>query len=429
MPVSEAWTVSEQCREIDMQRFMIKGTVYVRMVPGFLIYPLMLFLFVSCSFAPNISMPHAQAKSTNTKSQQATPASSVHAPTPGPGPWPVISRNVPAFSSAGYYPAAQANDGSYDTYWRSQGTPAWLAYDLSATPMAERQQVLLVWYNDQTASYDHTAIKNYAYNLPQDYTIDANAAPGGTAAPTTGWVTLLKVQGNRYHSRQHILNMAGYNWIRMYVTAVDGAPENEDVSINMDVYDAHMGTSDDWIFFGDSITQGAMDHETLGGIVSFGQLINEQVPTAFPVEESGGIGYLTTVEGVQFLPTWLPMFPGKYVGLSYGTNDANECENPDTFYQNYVTMVEDVIQAGKIPIVPLIPWGATPNIQNCAPLLNAKIAILYTTFPKVVKGPDFWTFFQSHQDLISQDNIHPTEVGFGDYRQLWAQTLLAEVYK
>src|SRR5437868_13172764 len=51
---------------------------------------------------------------------------------PGKAPsGPVISRNAPAFSSSGYNPASYANDPSYDTSWRSQGTPAWLAYDLS----------------------------------------------------------------------------------------------------------------------------------------------------------------------------------------------------------------------------------------------------------------------------------------------------------
>lgn len=404
-----------------MKQFVQKRSSFVSTTLKIFASLLLLFLFVSCSFVQNPPVASVQVK--NTGGKRAVAGSG-----PRPEPGSVISRNAPAFASAGYYPASQANDDSYDTVWRSQGVPAWLAYDLSNVPVVQRHKVLIVWYNEST-NYDHTIINNYAYNLPQDYTIEANAAAGGTSAPTTGWVKLVGVQGNHYHSRQYIVDMTGYNWIRIYVTAVDGAPENEDVSLNMDVYDVHSGIPDDWIFYGDSITAGAMGHETLNGVVSFAQLIHAQVPTDFPIQESGGIGYLTTQDALQYLPTWLSLFPGKYVGLSYGTNDANGCVNPDTVYQNYVTLIEDVTQAGKIPIIPHIPWGATTNIQNCGPLINAKIDALYQTFPQVIKGPDLWTFFANHQNLISQDNIHPTDAGFGAYRQLWAETMLAEVYK
>ncbi len=79
----------------------------------------------------------------------------------------VISRHLPAFASSGYYPASNANDDSYDTTWRSQGTPGWLAYDLSNVPASQRSKVLVVWYNE-TSNYDHTIIGYNAYNMPED---------------------------------------------------------------------------------------------------------------------------------------------------------------------------------------------------------------------------------------------------------------------
>ena len=91
-------------------------------------------------------------------------------------------------------------------------------------------------------------------------------------------------------------------------------------------------------------------------------------------------------------------------------------------------MVQIVLTMGKIPIVPHIPWGRSENIQKCAPELNSKIDDLYRAFPQIIKGPDFWTFFQKHQDLISDDDIHPTQMGFGAYRQQWANVMLATVY-
>jgi lysophospholipase L1-like esterase len=341
--------------------------------------------------------------------------------------WTIISRNVPAFASSGYYPASFADDDNYDTVWRSQGTPAWLAYDLSGVPSSDRDKVLVVWYN---ASYDynHTISGENADNLPQDYTIDVNPGKGRGQPPGTGWVTLARVKGNHYHSRQHLIDMMGNNWIRIDVTASDGAVANYDASIDMDVYNASYGTADNWIFYGDSITAGAMGHLTVGGVKSFAQLINSQFPNDFPVEESGGTSFLTSGDGAKYIDTWLQLFPGKYVGLSYGTNDALGCVDPGIFYNNYVSMVQAVLNMGKIPIIPHIPWGRNANIQNCAPPLNARIDALYRAFPQIIKGPDLWTFLQGHQALISNDNIHPTSTGFGALRQQWANTMLAEVY-
>ena len=343
-------------------------------------------------------------------------------------PWPVISLNAPAFASNGYYPASDADDDSYDTAWRSQGTPAWLSYDLSRVPVSERGKVLVVWYNE-SYDYDHTIINNYSYNMPEDYTIAVNAAAGGGKPPASGWQTVSTVTGNHYHSRQQVIDMAGANWIRMAVTKADGAPENYDININMDVYDARSAVADDWIFFGDSISAGAMGHLTLNGVPSFAQLINAHSPDHFPIEEAGATAYLTSADGAKHIATWLPLFPGKYVGLSYGTNDALGCINPSTFYDHYITMVKAVLQAGKIPIISHIPWGRMPDIQRCAPALNAQIDSLYTAFPQIIKGPDFWAYFQSHQSQISNDNIHPTSVGFSAYRQQWADAMLTEVYQ
>src|SRR6266496_3405648 len=341
---------------------------------------------------------------------------------------PLISRSVPAFASSASYPASNANDDSYDTTWRSQSTPAWLAYDLSSVPASQRGKVLVAWYNE-TYNYDHTIIRYDAYNMPQDYTIDVNAGRGGNSPPGTGWITLVTVKGNHYHSREHVVDMAGKNWIRMNVTAVDGSVQNFDASINMDIYSESYGAVDDWVFFGDSITAGAMEHSTTGGVKSFAQLINARLPNHFPAQEAGGIAYLTSADGAKYINTWLQLFPGTYVALSYGTNDANGCVNAEDFYNNYVTMVQAVLHAGKSPVVPRIPWGRTANIQNCGPALNARIDALNQAFPQIIKGPDLWTFFLHNQNLISNDNIHPTDAGFGAYRQQWANAMLTEVYK
>jgi hypothetical protein len=68
-----------------------------------------------------------------------------------PAALPLISRSVPCFASSDY--PASANDNSYSTSWRAT-IPGWIAYDLSAAPVSQRGQVVLVWYNTDTYDYD-----------------------------------------------------------------------------------------------------------------------------------------------------------------------------------------------------------------------------------------------------------------------------------
>ena len=164
-------------------------------------------------------------------------------------PLPVISRNAPAYTNdtcGGALPASFADDADYDTQWGacvtpSSNAPIYLAYDLSAVPAANRGQVLVLWYNDpQTMQYDHTYVgvhpccKWVGYAIPSSYTLQGNAAPGG-ALPSSGWVTLATVSGNVLHSRQHLVDLTGYGWLRMRVTASDGSPGWKGVFLNMDV--------------------------------------------------------------------------------------------------------------------------------------------------------------------------------------------------
>ena len=66
------------------------------------------------------------------------------------------------------------------------------------------------------------------------------------------------------------------------------------------------------------------------------------------------------------------------------SSDANSCVSATTFYNNYVTMVKAVLAAGKIPVVPTIPWARTANIQNCGTGFVAKIQALYAAYPEIV---------------------------------------------
>jgi lysophospholipase L1-like esterase len=404
-------------------------------------------LVLSVGFGP------ATLFSTTANAAEAPVAGSrvVQGAPPPPPAMPVISRNVPAYTNdncGGATSAAWADDANYDYGWRSCNTPStaaptYLAYDLSGVPATNRGPILVVWYNDPaTLVYDFTykGVHPYPpgcttncgwtpYDIPKDYTIEANAAPGGTL-PTSGWVALVTVTGNKYHSRQHAVDFTGYNWLRLNVTDTFGTTNAFGVVVNMDVHDASAGLQDDWIFYGDSITEGSMDH--YGGTGTFGQMINAALPSRFPAQEAGAIGGTLSRDGVNSIGTWLPMFAGKYVVIAYGTNDAGywEADNfsAQAFYNNYATMIQAVTAVGKTPVIPKIPWSCGVTHQKYIPTLNQQIDALYAAYPQVVKGPDLFAFFQSNQSLIGSDCVHPTDSGYYAMRKLWADTMLSNVY-
>jgi hypothetical protein len=347
---------------------------------------------------------------------------------------PLISRGVPAYASSDRSsPASRADDNDYGTFWRSSGVPAWLAYDLSGVPAGQRVNILVAWYNDpSTTDYNYALSKSSPYNLPYSYTIEGNTAPGGPV-PTTGWNVLTSVTGNTLHSRQHVLNFNGYNWLRMNVSTTVGDSANKDVAVNMDVHNADQGAQDSWIFYGDYITAAGLDHNPRG-VGTFSQIINSTNPQYFPAQESGGNSFVQSGDGARLIQDWLAVFPGRFVALSFGSTDADffdagRPQLPDEFYGHYDTMVKAVLAAGKTPVVPKIPYGKTAKVQANGPLLNAQIDRLYAAYPQIVHGPDFWTYFQAHQDLISPDNLNLTAAGIAQYRQLWASEMAAKVYK
>jgi lysophospholipase L1-like esterase len=345
-----------------------------------------------------------------------------------PAPMPLISRDAPAYSPNGAS-ASLANDSDYATQWSSGPLPAWSAYDLSAVAPQQRGSVLLAWYANETTQYDPRVNDSRSRHLPAAYSVEANRAPGGPDVPIEGWTTLLTVTGNTYHSRQHLLDLTGYNWVRLLVTEATGPGMLDEVRLNLDLHDAGQGVQDSWIFYGDSITAGGMSLEPEGSTGTFGQLVNALAPSHFPLQEGGGIGGLRSADGARLIDTWLSLFPGRYVGLSYGTNDARVPVSQEAFYANYRTMIQAVIAAGKVPLVPRIPWARVAYVQEQGPLLNAVIEQLYEDYPVLVRGPDFWTYFQENQHLLSRDDLHPNSAGYAAYRQQWAETVVKRVYR
>jgi lysophospholipase L1-like esterase len=353
----------------------------------------------------------------------------------------LISLGVPSSATNTAYPATFANDSDYNTEWRSNGAPTTLALDLSGVASAQRQSVWLVWYSDDTYGYDRTLLGQTGYNNVGAYTIEANAAAGGGAAPTTGWVQLARLSANTLHSYSHNLDFAGYNWIRGNFSASDGSPGNSDIALNLDIYNSSSGVTDGWFFDGDSITANCMAHGNINAedqnnpgsyIViaakSFGQQVNAIVGNDTPLQENAGMPGFKSGDMTPYLAGWLKNVPSKYVTINLGTNDAAGGIDPAAFYANMQTLVQAVIAAGKVPIVPTIPYSSGPTYLANTPALNDQIRALYQAFPAIVPGPDLWTYFINNPQYISSDNVHPNAQGCAAYRTQWAQFAAHTIY-
>ena len=336
-------------------------------------------------------------------------------------PNPVISRNCPVYSGKASQPTA-ANDEHYFSFCFLT-TPDYIAYDLSAVPTDERKQVLAVWYN--TSSYDYIGSYKSRNMEPSDYTIEVNSAEGG-AYPENGWEVVETVEGNTLSSRQHLVDMAGYNWIRLNIEKADDE-SGKQASINFDVHNVSSGVSDSWLFLGDSITAGGMNNCYGTG---FATHINQIDSRYFPVQENGGIGGIRSIDGKENIDRWLSVSHAKYVSLAYGTNDCWGNPNAtEEYYNNTKYMIDAILAAGKIPVLPKIPASTNKDVKDNVPLYNAVIDKLYEEYgDKLVKGPDFGEFLLSSPDYLSGDGVHPSDTGYAAMREEWARLMYETVY-
>ena len=336
-------------------------------------------------------------------------------------PNPVISRNCPVYSGKASQPTA-ANDEHYFSFCFLT-TPDYIAYDLSAVPTDERKQVLAVWYN--TSSYDYIGSYKSRNMEPSDYTIEVNSAEGG-AYPENGWEVVETVEGNTLSSRQHLVDMAGYNWIRLNIEKADDE-SGKQASINFDVHNVSGGVSDSWLFLGDSITAGGMNNCYGTG---FATHINQIDSRYFPVQENGGIGGIRSIDGKENIDRWLSVSHAKYVSLAYGTNDCWGNPNAtEEYYNNTKYMIDAILAAGKIPVLPKIPASTNKDVKDNVPLYNAVINKLYEEYgDKLVKGPDFGEFLLSSPDYLSGDGVHPSDTGYAAMREEWARLMYETVY-
>jgi hypothetical protein len=325
---------------------------------------------------------------------------------------PLISRNVPAFASGSANTSTgpgNSNDDQTGSTWFPDKLPAWIAYDLSGVPAAQRQQILIAFYCPHAGEYllDN---KNPGDASPIDYTLEINAAPGGgAAAPADGWKAVASEIGNTRASRQHLVDLAGGNWVRMTVTK---ATDPKGASFDLDVHAAPDGASDSWLFMGDSITHIS----TMYAFSDLPALVRARAAGRWPAVVHAALGGTNTTTALAAIDETMKYFPGRFVVLAYGTND-----HAKEFVME--ALAQKVLAAGKIPAIPHMPWSDSAGIQAEGPLNNQAIDALYAKYPQIFHGPDLWDAFKDRTDLIPSGDVHPNSAGQSELRSQWATAM------
>ena len=349
---------------------------------------------------------------------------------------PMIGRGLPVYADSGT--PANAVDGDYHTQWIPTSVPSHITIDIStvtaamATDGGGWKTMLYAWYTNDPDYQPYQGSPGNA-DIPSNYTIDTNTAPGGTGSePTSGWVTgVVTVTGNIVHSRTHLINVAGVNWVRLNITSMP-AGQVAPAQLNIDLWDAsrvtnagHTAYNGGWITYGDSIMsrclgQGWADSNAQVA-TSLGQQVNALTNGTYtPVQENGGFSGISSGGILGAIAGWVTFFPGKFAVVACGTNDAASGVTPATFYSNMSNIINILQSAGKTVIIPTILYSTEPTHLANIPALNAQIQALYTAYPTVVPGPDLWNWGLSNQILMASDQIHPVGAGCAYYRTIWA---------
>jgi acyl-CoA thioesterase-1 len=338
-------------------------------------------------------------------------------------PNPIISLHKPVVPAS----AAAVVDGNYHNGgWttRVANLPASAAINVGAGPT----RLLVQWDDGGTYNYKDAA-GVVVYGLPMGYTLDVS---GDSTNGTDGaWSTVVTVTDNAVRTRGHVIDFAGKSWVRMTINAAPPTISGNGVQIGeIDVHDlsATSGLPDDtWFFMGDSITAFAYDR-AMAHQPSFAAGINLALARYFPAMINGGIGSELSTQGLARLPEALTINPDyRFFVLGYGTNDVNR-GSTTTFQTNMQAMIDMVKAAGKIPIIPRIPYSADIGYTNTAPY-NAVVDALVAS-NNLIAGPDLFAHFMAHPEEFTcppcggraTDMLHPNDTGLAAMNQLWTES-------
>ena len=189
-------------------------------------------------------------------------------------------------------------------------------------------------------------------------------------------------------------------------------------------------TGEYYIAIGDSITraEGGRGYEpTLSNLLRNSKGYPNTVA-------NWGVGGATSGGGAKFISLTLSTVPwAKYFLVMYGTNDARlpgavpsgkglRPEDPGyrgSYKDNMQRIISAIRSAGKIPYLAKVPYATMRSI-NISSIREYNVVVdeLVAANDIAVTPPDFFAYFQKHQDEIP-DGLHPNKIGYESMANLW----------
>lgn len=196
--------------------------------------------------------------------------------------------------------------------------------------------------------------------------------------------------------------------------------------------------------FGDSITDRVGDDWMLDDISRDGRssgggyetylsdLLSSHIKTRPVVVANEGYAGEMTFAAVEKIPAVVRHHPeASVVLLQMGTNDSSgdQALGEAEFAKRVAQMVDSVLAVGKEVYVAKPPPRLRKDKQNeLLQKYNQRIEALVASYEKthpgkVHLGPDFYRYFDSHQEEFYADGIHPNGIGLRSMARLWFDVL------
>lgn len=268
------------------------------------------------------------------------------------------------------------------------------------------------WATDFTSGCGHSGVALSNFKI----LTSANSTDG-----TDGdWEVAATIQNNPVMARGVTIDFAGKSWFKIVSEGDVGK------LLEIEAFDMSAGGTDTWFFMGTSISQMGIKQQDTDSTTA--QLIHARFPEYTPAMLRGGIGCINSTEVVEHLNEYLEYVGNvKFWAIEMGTNDA--WGGGDWNLNTYVSNMQTIIDSAKA-------HGITPVIARIIATDSAKAGwqinpAFLEAVDKLVKdnglpqGPDFYSYFKEHPELLASDGVHPNAETKGGQamHHLWAEAL------
>ena len=324
----------------------------------------------------------------------------------------LLSRDSVAYTSSGT--TSYLTDG-FLTNWKSCSDKQ-IAINVGEGP----SRLFVTW-----ESYGDCAWANYATGCQHSGTPLRNFEIQTSANSTDGtdgdWTVATTVSDNPVMSRGVYIDFDGMSWVRIV------SDENPGSILEVEAFDMSNGGNDTWFFMGTSISQmGLKQQET---DTTTADIIHSHYSAYTPAMLRGGIGCINSTDVVNHINDYLA-YAGNvhFWAIEMGTNDA--WGGGDWNLDNYVKNMQTIIDSAKAhSIEPVLARIIATNESVAGWQVNQKYLDAVDSLVAkngLHKGPDFYSYFLEHPELISSsDGVHPDGTAGGGLamHHLWAEAL------